>query len=123
MDKAYKAIARFIPFSPYKIRLLADVIRKKNTLEALRWLDSYRTKRSIPLKKVIESALANAKNLNPEFSDVNSFISELKVDQGPMRKYIKPGAQGRSSVLRRRYCHIYVEVEEKNKSNLSNKGN
>lgn len=120
MNKIYKAIAKFVPYSPYKIRLLADVVRSKKVLDALNWLESYRTKRSLPLSKVIKSALDNAKNLNSEIKDEEMYISLLKVDQGPMRKYVKPGAQGRSSLLRRRYCHIYVELAKK-KLNLNNK--
>ena len=69
----FKAKARYISYSPYKLRPVADVIRGKNAAYALGWLATYRTKRSLDLTKVLESAVANAKNMkNIEFNEIRN---------------------------------------------------
>ena len=60
----FKAIARYIHFSPYKLRPLADVIRGKNVKYALDWLSTYPVKKAVPVHKALASAAANAKQLN-----------------------------------------------------------
>ena len=104
------AKARYVWYSPYKIRPLADVVRGKSATYALNWLSVYNTKRAMPLMKLIESAVANAKNLNSVAPEHLS-IKEIKVDQGPIHRYFKPGAMGRAMIQRRRLCHISVILE------------
>lgn len=109
----FVAKAKFIHYSPYKLRLLADVIRGKNALYAVNWLSIYKVKRTIPIKKTLESAIANAKNLkNIDVKDL--FVKEIRVDQGPMFKYFKPGAMGRANPQTKRLSHISIIVESKN---------
>ena len=69
---------RKIGFSPYKLRPLVDVIRGKSVRYALNWLSTYSVKRVVPIKKMIESAAANAKYLN-NISLEELFIKEIKV--------------------------------------------
>jgi len=106
----FTAKARFIRFSPYKLRPLADVVRGKNAAYAVNFLSAYPVKRSMPLKKAIESAIANAKNKSKVSPDM-LVIKDIRVDQGPMVKYFKPGAMGRSNVYRKRMSHIGVILE------------
>jgi large subunit ribosomal protein L22 len=132
--KTYKAIAKNISYSPYKLRPIADVIRGKSAEYALNWLDIYRNKRSIPVKKVLESALANAVYQGTKHTYKDIIVSEIKVDQGLIRRYFEPGAQGKAIILRKRYCHITVVVslkkesssvkskEEENRGNNGSKG-
>lgn len=104
--------AKYLHFSPYKMRLLADVIRGKDVSYALGWLKTYKTRRTEPIKKTLESAVANAKHLsNIEFNDL--LIKEIRVDQGPMFKYFKPGAQGRANRQTKRLSHISIILEPK----------
>jgi large subunit ribosomal protein L22 len=106
----FVARALYIPYSPYKLRPLANVVRGKTAPYALAWLEVYKTKRSRPLKKVLASAVANAqqlKNVSPD----ELVIKEICVDQGPVRRYFKPGAMGRAVVQRKRLCHITVKLE------------
>lgn len=110
----FNAKARFLRFSPYKLRPLVDVIRGKSVLEALQWLATHPVKRVLPIAKLVESAAANAKNVS-NIEKVNLIISEIKVDNGPMRRYFKPGAMGRSTVLRRRSSHASVTLKAINK--------
>ena len=111
-----KAISKFIAFSNYKLRPIVDVIRNKPLDYALGWLSTYRNRRVSPIEKVIKSAFANAENLSGKKEDLSLFyIKEICVDQGPYRKYVKPGAQGRTNLFKRRHCHIRVLLEKKEK--------
>lgn len=118
-----KAIAKNIQCSPYKLRPLVDVIRGKSVVYALQWLGSiYRNKRAIPVRKVIDSALSNLlsqNNLDPRDKSVAAcsdfYFLDIRVDQGAIRKYFKPGAQGRAKMMRTRYSHISVIVGKKDK--------
>jgi large subunit ribosomal protein L22 len=106
----FTAQARYVRYSPYKIRPLADVIRGKNASFALGWLATYRNQRVEPLKKLVESVLANAKSLkNLGASELS--VKEVRVDQGPIHRYFKPGAQGRAMPQRKRMCHISIVLE------------
>jgi large subunit ribosomal protein L22 len=108
----FVAKAKYIWYSPYKLRPIADVVRGKSAEYALQWLTTYRTKRAIPIKKAIESAVANAKGLN-NVEAKSLFIIELRIDQGPIHKYFKPSAMGRAAPQRRRLSHVSVILEEK----------
>ena len=110
----FYAKAKYIRFSPYKLRPLVDVIRGKDVFSSMQWLATYKVKRVVPIKKVLESAVANAKSVgNVEKEDL--IIKEIKIDQGPTFKYSKPSARGMSSVLRKRFSHISVVLENKDK--------
>lgn len=104
------AKTRYIIYSPYKLRPLADVVRGKGVVYALSWLTTYRTQRAEPIKKLIESAAANAHNLkNVPLSQLS--IKEIRIDQGPIRRYFKPGAMGRAMPQRTRLSHLSVILE------------
>jgi large subunit ribosomal protein L22 len=103
----FVAKSRYIRFSPYKLRPLVDVIRGKNVKYALNWLEICALKRAVPIKKIVESAAANAKNLQ-NIDIENLAISDIRVDEGPSYHYSKPGAMGRSDIQRKRLSHIKV---------------
>jgi large subunit ribosomal protein L22 len=106
----FSAKVLFLPISPFKLRPFIDVVRGKSVEQAIRWLSTLTVKRSIPIKKMIESAAANAKNLN-NIDKADLKISDIRIDHGPMYKYFKPGAMGRSNVYRKRFSHASVIVE------------
>ncbi len=106
----YTAKAKFVRYSPYKLRPIADVIRGKSAQYALNWLSTYPTQRVLPIAKVLKSAVANAKSLN-DVNPENLIIKDLRIDQGPIFKYFKPGSMGRGQVQRRRLSHLSVELE------------
>jgi large subunit ribosomal protein L22 len=106
----FVAKARYIWYSPYKLRLVADVVRGKGVGYALGWLTTYKTKRSLPIKKAIESAVANAKSLKNVAPDA-LIVKEIRVDHGPTHRYYKPGAMGRAMIQRKRLSHISVILE------------
>ena len=107
----FGAKARYIRFSPFKLRPLADVVRGKSARYALNWLSTCALKKVRPIKKLIESAVANAKSL--QNVDVDSLVvKEICVDQGPTFRYFKPGAMGRSNPCTKRFSHISVVLEK-----------
>jgi len=110
----FSAKSLYVPYSPYKLRPLVNVVRGKGVPYALGWLETYKSRRSRPIKKVIESAVANAKSLE-NIDKQELMIKEISVDQGPQFVYYKPGAQGRAMFQRRRLCHIRVILEPKTK--------
>ncbi len=107
----FKSVAKYVKRSPYKLRPIADVIRGKMAKYALDWLSLYPAQKATPIKKAIESAVANAKD-RENILVTELKISEIRIDQGPAYKYFKPSAMGRSQILRRRYSHISVVVEK-----------
>jgi large subunit ribosomal protein L22 len=109
-DAGFKALGKYVRYSPYKLRPVADVVRGKPVTYALNWLTTYKTQRVEAIKKVLESAVANAKdreNIEPSLL----VVKDIRIDQGPIRKYFKPGAQGRAKPQRKRMCHISVTVQ------------
>lgn len=108
----FVARSRFLRYSPFKLRPIADFVRGKNAQYVLSWLQANENQRTIPLKKAIASAVANAKNLR-DMAPHDLTIKELRVDQGPMFRYFKAGAMGRAVILRKRFSHISVILEPK----------
>ncbi|KIX85290.1 50S ribosomal protein L22 [Vermiphilus pyriformis] len=106
----FHAKARFIRISPYKLRPLIDVVRGKNAAYALAWLSTYPVKRVVPIKKMIESAVANARQ-KQSVDARDLVIKTIFIDQGPIIRYFKPGAMGRANVYRKRLSHMNVVLE------------
>lgn len=114
----FKASANYIRRSPYKLRPIADVIRGKNAAYALAWLKVYGIAKSLPIKKLLESAVANAQHQQETITPRDLMVQEIRVDQGPAYRYFKPSAMGRSLVARKRLSHVsivlkHVQVEQK----------
>lgn len=107
-----KASAKFIRYSPFKLRPLVDVIRGKNAKFALDWLATYGTRRASPIVKVVASAVANAQHAVPGVGAHSLQIADIRVDQGPTLRYFKPTARGSASIQRKRFSHISVVLKE-----------
>jgi len=106
----FSAKSKRVGVSPQKLRPLASAMRGKRVNFALRILATTQIKRVLPLKKMIESAVANAKCLENIEAD-RLVIKELRVDQGPVFRYFKPGAMGRTSPQRKRFSNLSVVLE------------
>lgn len=97
--------------SAQKARLVADQIRGKHVEEALDILAFSPKKGAAILKKVLESAIANAEH--NEGADVDELtVSTVFVDEGLTMKRIKPRAKGRADRILKRTCHITVKVAD-----------
>ncbi|MBM18169.1 MAG: 50S ribosomal protein L22 [Epsilonproteobacteria bacterium] len=110
----FTASAKFIKRSPYKLRPIVDVIRGKNAQYALDWLKVYGLKKSSSIKKLLESAIANAKNKQEDLQTKDLKVATICVDEGPVFKYFKPSAMGRSLVIRKRLSHMKIVLKQVN---------
>ncbi|MDB2533690.1 MAG: 50S ribosomal protein L22 [Porticoccaceae bacterium] len=98
--------------SAQKARLVADQIRGKSVESALEILQFSGKKGADIIKKVLESAIANAEH--NDGADVDELkVSTIFVDEGMTMKRIKPRAKGRADRIFKRSCHITVKVAEK----------
>jgi large subunit ribosomal protein L22 len=95
--------------SAQKARLIADQIRGKHVEEALNTLNFSTKKAAYIVKKVLESAIANAEH--NEGADVDDLkVTTVFVDEGMTMKRIRPRAKGRADRIFKRTCHITVKV-------------
>lgn len=106
-----KAKAKHIRMSPKKVRLVVDVIRGKEVDKALAQLRFINKKAVQPVRKVVESALANAQH-NYELNKNNLYIKEICVDKGRTLYRYTPRALGRATPIRKRTSHINVTLGE-----------
>jgi large subunit ribosomal protein L22 len=98
--------------SAQKARLVADLVRGQKVGQALNILAFSQKKAAHIIKKVVESAIANAEH--NEGADVDELkISAIFVDEGMSMKRIKPRAKGRADRIVKRTCHITVKVSDK----------
>ncbi|MCS7149900.1 MAG: 50S ribosomal protein L22 [Caldimicrobium sp.] len=111
-----KATAKFVRISPYKARLVMDLIRGKSVQEALNILNTTPKGASSMIKKVLLSAVANAEN-NYSMNADKLYVARAIVDEGPRLKRIWPRAWGRASRIIKRTSHFTIELEEREEKN------
>lgn len=105
------AVLRGAGLSAQKARLVADSIRGKQVEDALNILTFSGKKGADIMKKVLESAIANAEH--NDGADVDELrVSTVFVDEGMTMKRIRPRAKGRADRIFKRTCHITVKVSE-----------
>ena len=107
-----QAKLRYLRISPRKVRLVADLVRNRPAEEALKTLRFTAKSASRPLKKLIESAVANAENNHWLDIDV-LWVREIQVNEGPTLKRFRPRAQGRAFPILKRTSHVSVVLEER----------
>ena len=109
-----RASARHVRVTPQKARRVVDLIRGKQATEAVAVLRFAPQAASEPIRKVLESAIANARvsaDRNSEaFDERTLVIQSAFVDEGPTMKRFRPRAQGRASRINKRTSHITVVV-------------
>ncbi|GAB3448613.1 50S ribosomal protein L22 [Phycicoccus ginsengisoli] len=112
-----KAVARHVRVTPMKARRMVDLIRGQQVTEAVAVLTFAPQSASDPVKKVLESAVANARvkadKLSEAFDERNLVVSAAFVDEGPTMKRFRPRAQGRAARINKRTSHITVVVTPK----------
>jgi large subunit ribosomal protein L22 len=106
-----KAVARYIRISPQKARLVADVVRGLEVDKAITTLRFMPKKGAQILRKVIESAVANASQ-SQEIDVDTLYVKTIFIDGGPTLKRIRPRAMGRASRILKRTSHITVVLDE-----------
>ena len=97
--------------SPRKVRLIADLVRGKSIKDAVVALDFIPKRAALPIKKLLSSALANAKNLSlPEEKLV---VKEIRVDEGPTLFRRRPRSRGMANPINKRTSHVSVILASK----------
>lgn len=105
------AKAKFIRISPKKVRLVADLVRGMDVEKAGVQLQFTRKAASLPLAKLLKSAIANAEE-NFKLSKGNLFIKSIKVDEGVTMHRWTPRAQGRATPIRKKTSHVTLVLDE-----------
>ncbi len=106
-----RAQARFLRISPLKTRQLADLIRKRDVIEASGILLSLNKRPCYFLRKLLQSAVNNAKQKG--FSPEQLYISKITADAGPIWKRYRASAFGRAVRIRKRTTHLKIELDIK----------
>ena len=101
---------RRLPVSGFKIRLIADQIRGKQVGEALEILKFSKKASAKNVKKLLDSAIANAEH-NKGLDVDNLFISKITVDEALLFKRIQARARGRADRIQKRNCHVNITLE------------
>ena len=107
-----RAIAKYLPISAQKMRLVVDKVRGLGVTEALVVLKYMPQKGAPMLSKLVESAASNAEE-NLELNREDLYIAAIYADEGPTRKWRKFGARGRFKPWLRRSSHVTVVLEER----------
>jgi large subunit ribosomal protein L22 len=104
---------KFLRMAPRKVRAIADLVRGKPAGEAINLLKFTPKAAAAPLRKLIQSAVANATDLSKGSVDVDKLrISHLTVDQGPTGRRFMPRAQGRATRINKKTSHVTVTVSD-----------
>jgi large subunit ribosomal protein L22 len=108
-----RAEARYIRISPQKARLVVDLIRGISADAARLMLRTVNKRVAPTVLKVLESAIANAKNSATDIDVDRLVVSEAYVNEGPRQKRIRPAPMGRAYRYQRRSSHIVIALAEK----------
>ncbi len=108
-NEVASARLKFARFSAYKAREVLDIIRGENAHDAISMLLKTSRGPAIPIAKVLASAIANAAQ-SEGLDATELYVSTCFADEGATMKRFKPRARGRASRIRKRNCHITIEV-------------
>lgn len=107
-----KAHLKFARVGTQKARLVADAIRGRDVNDAIRILTFMPKKTAVFMKKLVESAVANADQ--KKVIDVDRlYVKTVLVDQGPAIKRFRPRAQGRAFGIKKKSSHISITLDER----------
>jgi large subunit ribosomal protein L22 len=113
-----RAHARDLHIAPRKMRLVTNLVKNMNALDAMVQLEHTEKKASPMLIKLIQSAVANAKN-NFSMDPQHLFIKSITADMGKVMKRYFPRARGSAFEIRRKMSHVNIVLEERKKSKAS----
>jgi len=113
-----KAIKKYIPSSPRKMRIVADLVRGKSVEQALNILHFSPKHAARIVEKTLRSAVSNLSNKieTGKVKESEVLVKEIYVNGGPTLKRIRPAPQGRAYRIRKRSNHLTVVIEEVGKS-------
>ena len=115
-DTRPTAHARYIRISPFKVRVVLDLVRGKSVTEALAILSGLPKAASEPVDKLIRSATANAEH-NSGLSRADLLVAEIYAGAGPILKRMQPVSKGRGHRINKRTSHITVILDAAKEGN------
>jgi large subunit ribosomal protein L22 len=107
-----RAQLRFLPLSAQKVRLVVDLVRGKDAVEALETLRFVQKRAALPVRKLLASAVSNAEE-NFGVSRDDLYVATIFADEAPTRRWRRFGARGRFKPIMRRTSHITVVLRER----------
>ena len=110
-----QAHANTIRMSCRKVRLVADMVRGMNALEAISHLQFVRRDAAEPITKLLKSAIANAEH-NFKAEPETLWISEIKVDNAGFLKRFRPRAMGRAAEIHKHMAHLTLSLSNEAKT-------
>jgi large subunit ribosomal protein L22 len=108
----YRAISRFLMGSPFKIRPVADLVRRRTYPEAISILENMPHKGAKLISKTVKSAASNALADNKKLDEDMLFVREIYIDEGPRLKRVWFRGRGRADMQLKKMCHITVVMDE-----------
>ena len=107
-----QAKLRFLPLSAQKVRLVVDMVRGKDVVEALEMLRFVQKRAALPVRKLLASAVSNAEE-NLGISRDDLYVATIFADEAPTRRWRRFGARGRFKPILRRTSHVTVILRER----------
>ena len=107
-----QAKLRFLPLSAQKVRLVVDMVRGKDAVEALETLRFVQKRAALPVRKLLASAVSNAEE-NFGISRDDLYVATIFADEAPTRRWRRFGARGRFKPIMRRTSHVTVVLRER----------
>jgi len=119
LNMDFKATQKFVVTTPRKLREVAALVRDMSPKDAVERLPYVQKRAAEPLRKVIKTAIANAKQVEINVEELT--IKEIQIGEGPKLKRWRAGARGRAKPYAKRMSHIRVILEAKEKKTKKTK--
>ncbi|MBE2250038.1 MAG: 50S ribosomal protein L22 [Myxococcus sp.] len=104
---------RFFRMAPRKISVVAAIVRGMPVEAAINTLTWTKRAAALPIKKLIESAMANATDLSKGAVDIDKlYVKSIHVDQGPTQRRYLPRAMGRATPVQKKSSHLHVVLSD-----------
>jgi len=120
MNQEVIAKLRFLRMGPRKVRLVTDLVKGRKALRARDALSLTNKSAALPILKLLNSAIANAKN-NFKLDEETLFIKNITVDGGPVLKRWMPKAHGRATPVRQRTSYVTMILKTVEKAEKKTK--
>ena len=115
----YRAISKYLIGSPYKIRPVANIVRRRTYPEAISLLEKMPQKGARLIGKTVKSAASNALSNNKQLDEDMLYVRDIFIDDGPRLKRVWFRGRGRADMQQRRMCHITVVIDEAAKPGIN----
>jgi large subunit ribosomal protein L22 len=108
----YRAVSKYLLGSPFKVRPVADLVRRRPYPEAMSVLENIPHKGARLIRKTVKSAAYNALQKNKQLHEDMLYVREIYIDEGPRLKRVWFRGRGRADMQLKRMCHITVVIGE-----------